>query len=203
MSDTFNPWLSLWTQPRATIRKLVDTDPSYMVIILALAIGAIAGLQSVTELVVMGEVTDNQMAFKIGGAIGGAIMFVAVLYLTGWLYSVVSKWLGGSAPARNLRTVAAWGNVPSLVSGIIILICYTFVTKSTDMDAIALLVSLVTAFFGIWQIVILCKMIGEVNEFSAWKGLGVIIITVLLILAVALIVGVTLGFLAGILSLLA
>ncbi|MEQ3697451.1 MAG: Yip1 family protein [Pseudomonadales bacterium] len=203
MSDTFNPWLSLWTQPRATIRKLVDTDPSYMVIILALAIGAIAGLQSVTELVVMGEVTDNQMAFKIGGAIGGAIMFVVVLYLTGWLYSVVSKWLGGNAPARNLRTVAAWGNVPSLVSGIIILICYTFVTKSTDMDTITLLVSLVTAFFGIWQLVIICKMIGEVNEFSAWKGLGVIIITVLLVLAVALIVGVTLGFLAGILSLLA
>ncbi|WP_298635679.1 Yip1 family protein [uncultured Umboniibacter sp.] len=202
MSDTFNPWLSLWTQPRATIRKLVDTDPSYMVIILAIAIGAIAGLQSVTELVVMGEVTDNQMAMKIGGAIGGAIIFVAVLYLTGWLYSVVSKWLGGNAPARNLRTVAAWGNIPSLVSGIIILICYTFVTKSTDMDAITLLVSLVTVFFGIWQLVILCMMIGEVNEFSAWKGLGVIIITVLLILAVSLIVGLTLGILAGILSLL-
>ncbi|RMA80159.1 Yip1 family protein [Umboniibacter marinipuniceus] len=203
MSDTFNPWLSLWTAPRATIRKLVDTDPSYMVLILALAIGAISGLQGVTELIVSGEISENQMMMKIVGALIGAVVFVLVLYLTGWLYSVVSKWLGGEAPARNLRTVAAWGNVPSLVAGILILICYTFVTKSTDMDAIELLVALITSFFGIWQLVILCKMIGEVNGFSAWKGLGVLIISVLLLLAAAVIIGLTIALLAGVLSLLA
>jgi hypothetical protein len=201
MSDTFNPWLSLWTQPRATVRKLVDTDPTYMVIILALAVGAISGLQTVTELVVSGLLTENQMMMKIAGAVGGAIFFLAALYLMGWLYSVVSKWLGGNAPARNLRTVAAWGNVPTLVSGIIILICYSLVTKSS-MDMITLLVSCITLFFSIWQLVILCKMIGEVNEFSAWKGFGVLIITVLLILAVVLIASIALGLLAGVFSLL-
>jgi len=36
-----NPWLSIWIKPRATIRWIVNTDPTQQVILLA-ALGGIA-----------------------------------------------------------------------------------------------------------------------------------------------------------------
>ena len=196
MSNNFNPWLSLWTQPRATVRQLIDTDPSYLVIAIMIGVGAIGGLQSVTELVLQGEIaSEQQTLMKVLGVVFGAILAVISLYLAGWLYSVVGGWLGGTGKSVELRTAAAWSNVPTLISGILILICYALAGKGSSLDVVMVAAALIATVFGVWQLIILCKMIGESHGFSAWKGLGTLIISILII-AVALI---AIGLVAGIL----
>ena len=37
--DTLNPWFTIWTRPRATMRSILDTDPKHMVMVLAMLAG--------------------------------------------------------------------------------------------------------------------------------------------------------------------
>ncbi|MEM6799590.1 MAG: hypothetical protein AAF589_08750, partial [Planctomycetota bacterium] len=54
--------------------------------------------------------------------------------------------------------------------------------KATAMIAIGA----AQVVIGIWALVILCKCIGEVSRFSAWRGLGTILLAGLLIFGVML-----------------
>ena len=44
-----NPWVSIWTQPRATIQQIVDSDPEQSVLILAGISGFASTLDSVRD----------------------------------------------------------------------------------------------------------------------------------------------------------
>lgn len=37
--QTLSPWLTIWVKPRETIRRIVDSDPQYQVIVLTVLAG--------------------------------------------------------------------------------------------------------------------------------------------------------------------
>src|SRR5258708_2429942 len=68
-----NPWLTVWTRPRGTIRSIVDSDPSRSVILLSV----IAGITSTLGNAISKD-SGDQMSLSfiiglalIGGSIGG------------------------------------------------------------------------------------------------------------------------------------
>lgn len=184
MSESFNPWTGLWLAPRKTIRAILNTDPTYLVIALAAGIGALSGIQEVSILSYDPEFQDtSSTAFLVGGAIGGAIGGVIFLYLFGWLTKVVAGWLGGDSTSQSMRAVNAWSSVPTAVTAIVAVVIYTLL----DLESALIIVGVVSFVIGIWQIVIFSMMAGEANNFSAWRGFGTLLLTVLIFLVTVLV----------------
>lgn len=85
-----NPFATIWTQPRSTVRHLLDTDPTRHVLQLAMA-GGVA----------------QSMSQGIGSGVGDTMELPAILgwiFLIGSLYGLVAIYLG--SPLSNVRQTA-------------------------------------------------------------------------------------------------
>jgi hypothetical protein len=186
-----NPWLSMWTRPRETVRQLLRTSPAWVILLLA----ALAGV---------GQVLDNASFRNLGDSYpAGMIVVLAVLlgpafgiiglYIGGVLVAWTGHWIGGTAPARDVRTAMAWAGLP-LVAGLVVWVfdlalfgseMFTSYTPRLEASlglALLMLVSgVVSLVLGVWAMVLLCKSVGEVHGFSAWKGLGAMLLAGLVV----------------------
>ncbi|MEJ7639792.1 MAG: Yip1 family protein [Singulisphaera sp.] len=187
-----NPWRSIWTRPRATIRYLVKNDPDRNVLLLAVLGGIVnsvgrASQRSMGDTIPLGGVL---IACLIGGTLGGPITLYIGAALLGW----TGRKLGGRADARKVRTAMAWSSVPLVVSGLIyvpMILLFgkeLFTSETPKLDANPVMAMMVMAFvavqvlLAIWSFVLFLKCLGEVHRFSAWRALGASVLAFLVIL---------------------
>lgn len=194
--DSSTPFITIWTQPRATIRRIVDTDPARHVIALA-AVGpglnALAGQWS--------KALSNNANLSVlwplwvAGVVAlQAALGVVLLYATGAVFRWSGGLLGGVASRVEVRAALAWSQVPAIVAEIILLIVVLMGVpmpvpppgELPHIDPSFYKILLFEAVFGLWGLVISLKCIGEVHRFSAWRALVTILIPPLL---VALVLG--------------
>jgi Yip1-like protein len=186
-----NPWFSIWTRPRATMRHILDTDPRRMVIALA-AMGGIGsflleGVQSA-----IGSYMPVPLAVALclaGGALGG----IVGLYLFGFLVRVTGRWLGGLGDGVGVRAALAWSNVPTVWSLLLVLPWIALLgEQSFRLDqsllegnlataVVALGLGLVQITIGVWALVISVKCLGEAHRCSAWRSLGALLLAAMML----------------------
>lgn len=204
---TSNPWISIWTRPRATVREVIHTSPFYVVLILA----GLAGIGSILDnasLRNMGDAfpvpTIVLVAVLLGPAFGILGLYVGAAVI-GW----TGRWLGGGGRPRELRTAMAWAGMPMVVGLLVWLFdlsifgsemftTYTPRLMGSPFLALLMIVSgLVSMALGIWTLVLQTKAIGEVHGFSAWKGLGSMALGLLLIMVPFIALGIVAAMLAA------
>jgi hypothetical protein len=192
--EPLNPWVSIWTRPRATIRQIVDTDPTYMVVLLA----SIGGIARALDNASRRNTGDNLplagilVTAMIAGPLGGLIM----LYLSGALVRWTGSLLGGVANSVQVRAALAWGQVPTIgiliVWGVQIALLgkelFSSETPSLDAGELRAWIFLATVpidvVLAIWAAVLIVKCVAEVHQFSAWKGLGALMLAGLVFILV-------------------
>ncbi|TWT31286.1 Yip1 domain protein [Posidoniimonas corsicana] len=191
---TLNPWVSIWNQPRATIRQIVDTDPRYMVLPIAIAMGVSTVLSGVAD-----SVADPAQPLALTPAVAVAISAVAgpilgllLWLLNSWLISITARWIGGVATFTEMQAAYAWGAVPGIFTLPLSLLLVILVGQFPGRDYLGLIAinGIAEGVLGIWSFVVLCKCIGEVSRFSAWKGWGAIILAGLLLMLPIIVAGV-------------
>jgi len=192
-----NPWLSIWLQPRATIRQIVDTNPRQQVLLLA----ALGGVVETLDRASMRSAGDMLPLAAILGvaALGGPIFGIVSLYIGGWVLRWSGAQLGGQANAEQVRAAIAWSGVPSLFTSVVLIPQLAvfgrelFTTETPIVDssntylAFLLGTGLIETVGGIWGLVTLTKCLGEVHRFSAWRGLGSLLLVLLLVFALVLV----------------
>ncbi len=184
-----NPWVSVWFHPRQTIRHIVDTNPRQGVLLLAM----VAGASGILMLGLRFAVSRHLSLYAVIplGVAGGAILGMMRLYLSGWLYRWIGSWFGGTATSVEIRAALAWVEVLTLV-GFGMLVAVMLATRGALLTAeeiangsgvqlLSVGVSLAMMAIGIWKLVLTCHTIGEVHRFSAWKGLGTLVVPGLLV----------------------
>jgi hypothetical protein len=197
--DSITPFFTIWTEPRATIRRIVDTDPTRYVIALA-AVGP--GLNALVGQ--WSKALSNNANLSVlwplwvaGAVVIQAALGVVLLYVTGLLFRWSGSLLGGVASAVEVRAALAWSQIPTIVAEVILLALVLIgvpVPVPTPgalphIDPASYKVQLVEVVFGLWGLVISLKCVGEVHRFSAWRALVAILIPPLLVvLALGLIV---------------
>ncbi len=201
-----SPWLTIWRQPRATIQHVVDTQPERHVV----ALGALSGIADLLSRAIDKNLGDRSSLLSILTLVllAGPIWGVLRLYLGSVLLCWTGRWLGGHASTVALRAACAWGAVPMLAGMSLLLPMLLtlggqlFMAESPWLDQhpfVAIGVFLpagVSIIAGVaWTAVITCKMIGQVQGFSAWRAVvNVLAATVLglvpFVIAAALVVGV-------------
>jgi len=173
-------FFTIWTEPRATIRRIVDTDPTRNVIALAAigsAIGALSGqwskaMNSTTGLSVLWPVWVAVIV-AVEAAIGVVSLYIGAAVLR-WSGSL----LGGVASNIEMRAAIAWSSVPGIAAAIVLLIAVLMgvpVPQSSPgtiphIDPAFYKVMTVEAVLGIWGFFVGLKCIGEVHRFSAWRA---------------------------------
>lgn len=202
--QSLNPWISMWVKPRATIQKIVDTNPDHLVMVLA-AISGFARVLDRASMKSLGDKYEWPIIFLIAaflGPIGGIIS----LYIGGALIRWAGRWIGGSASTQNIQAALAWSSVPivwALMLWIPELALFgqeLFTTETPNIDASTVLTFALFGFsaieltIGIWTMVVFLKCLGQVQGFSAWKALGnVVLAGLVIIVPIVLVVLVVVG----------
>ena len=181
-SSPLNPFLSMWTQPRRSIRAALDTTPGYVVIALA----CVWGISRALDRASYKSLGDwLSLPWVLASAIGlGSITGVTMLYLFGWLLRWTGWWMGGAGSPSEIRAAIAWPNVITLwglllwIPEALIFGGELFTTETPRLDASLALGVAMLGFFAleamitIWSFVAYLKCLAEVQRFSAWKALG-------------------------------
>lgn len=195
---TLNPWVSIWTKPRATIQQIVDTNPEYLVSRLAAIDGFSLALGKADSMKSVGPEWEWPAVFLFA-AIVGPIVGIIRLYIGSDLLRWTGTWIGGSASSQNIRAALAWSNVPTIWSLILWIPLFALsVTETPTIDAtpslefFSLGLVAIVLSIGIWSYVVLLKCLGQVQSFSAWKALVNVILAWLV--PIGLILGLFLVF---------
>ena len=178
-AQVLNPWLTMWTRPRATIQQIVSSDPQKHILTLA-AIGGISQALDRASMRNLGDEHDLGFILAVS-LIGGPIAGVMSLYLFGALLKWTGGWLGGAGSFINIRAAMAWSYVPLIwalllwVPQLVIFGKDLFSSDTPNIDQspfVMLGFGLLAIIVAIWTIVVFLKALGQVQGFSAWRALG-------------------------------
>lgn len=175
------PWLAIWTEPRATMRRILAFGPGRITILLV-CVGAFSQvLDSAAERGLAEAYGLGVPRLVLACALVGPLLGLAVWYVLALLLRWTGNWLDGKGTLRELRAAIAWSYVP-VIWGLLIWLPYlvvfgpeVFRLNTPRMDANPALVivfdGLQTAL-AVWAFVIFVKCLAEVQKLSAWKALG-------------------------------
>jgi hypothetical protein len=194
-----NPWLSIWTAPRHTIRKIITTDPKYGFLLLS----AVYGLPIAFNLAQNLSVTAMLplWAIVVGSLILCTFIGMIGISITAWLLQVTGRWINGKGKFQTVRAAVTWAQVPNFVTILMWAILlgvfgsqvmgkeFTQTQFNGFQAGIVFLVFLVQTIISIWSFIILLKALGEVQGFSAWKALLNVLIPFVIVVAVIWFVG--------------
>lgn len=186
-----NPFLTVWTKPRETIRRIVAENPKKHLFVLPFVATALAGAGAAfanPQLVTLLHLPAAVLAVVLG-VVGGICNFLGI-----WVIAVLVRWTGlllkGQATTTALRAALTWGYLPLYAMSAVGFLVNVFAGESlyryqqamqanppADMSGMGgiIALSVVLAIVGfaanIWTTVIASKTVAEVQGFrSAWKG---------------------------------
>ena len=196
VGGSITPFFTIWTEPRATIRRIVDTDPTRNVIALV-AIGPALNALASQWSKAIGNNANLSVLWPLWVVVSVAIQAVlGVLFL--YIFGVIFKWsgslLGGLASRVEVRAAIAWSQVPAIAAEIVLLIAVLMgIPMPTPGATPGMLPQIDPAFYkvlvievvlGFWGFIVSLKCIGEVHRFSAWRAFVAILIPPLIVMVV-------------------
>jgi hypothetical protein len=193
-SMPMNPWLSIWTRPRATIRAIVDSDPRRHVMALIVLAGFFNALNRAAE-----KGTGDQLG--IPGVIGTACVAAVIGIPIWYLIAAYARWAaslwGSNASTVEVRAAIAWAGTPIIMWNFLLwplqLLLWggeVFSSNTPTLDAAEL--QIVWGLFAcavvvfIWSSVVGLKTLAEVHGFTVAKTLGVGLFMLVPFLAIGL-----------------
>jgi Yip1 domain len=208
MADSIAPFFSIWIDPRATIRRIVDSDPTRHVLALA-AIGPALGTLVVQWSRAMNGTASQSVlwplwvAFFVTVRVGLGILS---LYILGAVFKWSGRLLGGTASSVEVRAALAWSQIPAILGAIILLLALfagvpmpKFLPgRIPQIDPAFNKLMIVNVVLLIYDVFIFLKCFGEVHRFSAWRALGASLIPWLIVIVVLVLVGSLTGHRVGV-----
>jgi hypothetical protein len=198
MSQSLNPWISIWIEPRATMRQILDTDPKRLVILL-IALSTIASTLDYALGSPM-ALEHGLPAVFIGAVVVGALAGIVSLYVFGYLIKWTGSWIGGKGDVVAIRASMAWAGVPTIyLLGfyMVLMLVYGSSIHQIDPETMMATPGILPALFakvglqvviGIWTMFISFKTLGEAQGFSAWKAVLNYFLSTLVIIVPAIVI---------------
>ncbi|WLR51567.1 Yip1 family protein [Bacillus tianshenii] len=165
------PWLTIWTMPRITLRRIFNSNPTKGLIPLA----ALVGIGSI-----LGQASGREMTLSTLLALAlffGPVVGVVLMYGGSWFTYLTGKWLHGQATQQELRAAYAWTSLPNIAAIPIALTEISIfgtgglVEVNIMQNALYLPFLLLEMVLLIWGIVLYVIGISEAQQFSIGKAL--------------------------------
>lgn len=195
---TRGPLATIWFSPRRTMRELLKSDPTYLVIPLASAWGADRFLgRAITR--GLGDRMSTTAILAIAALIAPLAGILGV-YVMGWVWTWTGRLLGGRGDAQAVRAAIAWGQAPVLILLVIQLGLLVDIGpelfraarprlgNSPDLRLYYSATLAIRLFFDGYMIGLTLKCLAEAHRFSIWRSLGATALGVLAVLAGVIVV---------------
>lgn len=197
-SPVHSPWLTIWFQPRVTMRRVVHTTSNNTIWLLA----AIAGIDNaLTRAAITGEAADRGIWSVLGSAlIWGTIWGMVRLLVTAGIVAWVGRKLGGVATMNHSIVALAWSSVPQGFSLLLwipeILLLGEGAFRSTPLPlnenpieaAITWGFALIGIVIGIWQLALTVITVAEVHQISIPRSLFTLMVPLMVVVVPLLLV---------------
>jgi len=196
--EPINPWIGIITQPRETIRYILESGKWNNIWAIYAVIFLISIPNMLVGLFMQPAPPDlSQGPEQLGYFFGMGFMLIVMLvigyplgmlmvYIFGSLLRITGGWLDGVGTSVELRITLVWAYMVSLYMSIIMLIPYGLIAfhnhTNSDYDpAKQMMISLIIMLVSVPSMFIMIfygsNCIGEAHQFSAWRGLGTILLT--------------------------
>lgn len=179
--EQHNPWLTIWTQPRSTISRIVAHNPNQCLWWLA----AIYGFCSLMNLF---------QSMALGSAMGPVAIVIWAVVLApfwGWLnfsiwsvfVSWVGKWFKGEGSFTTVRSAYAWSCVPIVLNVPLWLLMVVLFGQQLFLNfpdahllpnyqmTFLFLILIIKVVLAVWSLVIYLNALAEVQKFSILKAI--------------------------------
>ena len=193
METHFNPWLEIWTRPRATIRRIVHENPNRSLWLLAAIYG-------------FGSLLNNAQTLALGQNFSPLAIFLFAAILSPlWGYAFLSiwsaavYWIGkafkGSGTFQTVRAAYVWSCVPfvlnilswialaALFGGQLFMLSTGNEQLSEPMTFFLFFILIVRLAVAIWSLVIYLNALAEVQNYSILRAIFNVITASILMFA--------------------
>ncbi|WP_435005768.1 Yip1 family protein [Tundrisphaera lichenicola] len=191
-----SPWLTIWTSPRQTIRKIVVSDPDRGV----MAIGVVMGFCMCLNLASRYSLGDRiSFTWIVPGCLAmGAIVGPLSLQIFGDGAWRIGDWLGGRGSRRSAVAAVAWGNVPilwGLVGWALLIGTFgpgNFESSGFDFldpaqgEELELGILLVSILQTVASFALTTNTLAEVHQISLRRGFAILVLWNLMVLIFAI-----------------
>lgn len=181
-------WLTIWTSPRETIRRILSDNPKHGLWRLATIYGFVSLLGAF-------------QSFSKGSHVElWVIFFASLIFAPIWGYILFSVWSGvmtwvghlfkGNGDFQGIRAAYAWSCLPVLVNAalwIVMIVLFgsvlfieggtTFHTFPEGMGILLAVLLLGKVIMSIWSLVIYLNALAEVQQFSILRAIGNIVVS--------------------------
>jgi hypothetical protein len=203
-----DPFKTIWTSPRETVRRIVTENPELHVVQLT----CLSGVMQVLDRASMRNAGDQLPVPAIFGIalVLGPLSGLFSVWIFSHLCRLAGSWIGGTAPREHIKAAIAWSSVPVICSLALWIPqlalfgseLFTAETPRIDSQSLPLTIAfiglgVVELVLGVWTMVLLCQTLAEVQGYSsAWRGLGNIALALAIVVVPLVIVGLTFAFMA-------
>lgn len=168
-----NPWITMWSQPRSTIRAIVHSDSSYGIYYLA-ALYALQSFFFYANWWSVGLEAHYSVILALGVVLS-PLLGLIWLYILGAIYYFTGRLLRGEATSRGTRACIAWSTIPFSIS-LLMWLCLIFLEGQqafihNSSDTSSLFINLIMIIVGCWSLVLLIQSIREVQQFSMARAI--------------------------------
>lgn len=194
MSDTSNPWITMWAKPKETIRKIIKINPNHNLFVLSIIYG-FGSLLSLAQGLAIGF-HYNLITILIGALILSPIWGYLVFSISSFFIFLTGKWLKGQGKFKEIRCAIAWSNLPMIINLFFWIILFFLFKEDifkdfsnsivfSDFQKITLFGILVfQLIISIWILVLYINSLAAVQKFSIGKSILNIIIGIIIFFGV-------------------
>lgn len=172
-----NPWISMWAEPRSTIRAIVNTNPRIGILYLA----SLYVIQSFFYGFSFLHLTSHPYLSLFLAILLSPIAGMLWLYFAGSILYLTGRLLGGHAPRSYLLAAMAWSKIPMTIS---LLMWFVLLIASQGVELLyypqgvsSVFIFLIAFISFFWSQVLLFQSIRELQGFSVARSLVNIIIS--------------------------
>ncbi len=160
-ASSLNPWLTIWFQPRRTIRFLLDRHAGKWFYLLAIA-GAF------THIAGNGGFWFNSVGWSVlMWVVLSVVIGLSVLYIFGGFLKWTGSWLKGKGSLEEVMTAIGWSQIP--------VICFFVLETILFLVTGGRIVGIVYSSFvfacSLWSFFIFLCCLAEAHQFSFFKAL--------------------------------
>lgn len=185
-SEQNNPWVTIWTHPRLTMKRILQNNPLKMIIPLAVANGLVSAISWIGFYWTSAPHREDYQhyTFVIALLVTGGLLGILNLYVGSWLLRITGSWVGGKGGFREVKSAVGWSNYPFIISGIFSILAYTFVSY----PILEIIFGLLNIIVFIWAVVIFFNLVGVAHAFSPWRAIVALLIAFVIVFIAVMLV---------------
>jgi hypothetical protein len=170
----------MWTQPKKTIRRVIDSNPDSKLWLLSIIYG-LPMMFYYAQQASLGQ--NNNIPLILVVCAMGAIIFGYIgINIGAFFLHFTGKWIGSKSTFKEVRAAVAYSNVTNLVSIIIwfllmamvgnqvFMIDFPYAASVGAMGGLMSLIFIVQFVVAIWSLVIFVGALAEAQKFSNFKA---------------------------------